>query len=195
MVTQAQAVAWLKAQNGKYLDYDHQYGAQCFDFFNFYYQYVTGDSPYHDGYAIPGAWQIFYVPNSRFIKIPDSPTLVPQPGDVVVYHNGTYGHVEVCLSHDNKGCTMIGENEFGNPSQGVREVYRTWAQINSMKIEGVLRPRWNVPAPAAVYYTVVSGDTLTRIAALYHTTVAAIVKLNNIANPNLIKVGQKLRVR
>jgi hypothetical protein len=90
--------------------------------------------------------------------------LIPNPGDVVVYHNGTYGHVEVCLSHDKGGATMIGENEFGNPSQGVREVYRTWSQINSMKIEGVMRPRWTVPAPAP------AGGTATVVRQSYVRT-------------------------
>lgn len=42
------------------------------------------------------------------------------------------------------------------------------------------------------YYTVVSGDTLTAIAARFGTTVAAIVRANNISNPNLIYVGQRL---
>ena len=41
-------------------------------------------------------------------------------------------------------------------------------------------------------YTVKSGDTLTAIALKYGTTVAAIVAANNIANPNLIQVGQVL---
>lgn len=41
-------------------------------------------------------------------------------------------------------------------------------------------------------YTVKSGDTLWSIAKKYNTTVAAIVKTNNIKNANLIYVGQKL---
>ena len=39
-------------------------------------------------------------------------------------------------------------------------------------------------------YVVVKGDTLTKIAKRYGTTVEALVKANNIDNPNLIKVGQ-----
>lgn len=50
------------------------------------------------------------------------------------------------------------------------------------------------PAPAAGTYTVVSGDTLSGIAARYGTTVAALASLNGIANPNLINVGQVLRL-
>lgn len=41
-------------------------------------------------------------------------------------------------------------------------------------------------------YTVKIGDTLTKIAAENGTTVATLVKLNNISNPNLIRVGQVL---
>ena len=45
------------------------------------------------------------------------------------------------------------------------------------------------------YYTVKSGDTLTGIARKYKTTVAKLVKLNNIKNPDLIYDGEKIRVK
>lgn len=45
---------------------------------------------------------------------------------------------------------------------------------------------------ANVTYTVVKGDNLTKIAAKYNTTVSALVKLNNIKNPDYIVVGQVL---
>lgn len=41
-------------------------------------------------------------------------------------------------------------------------------------------------------YIVKSGDTLGAIAKKYNTTVATLVKLNNIKNANLINVGQKI---
>lgn len=43
-------------------------------------------------------------------------------------------------------------------------------------------------------YTVKKGDTLSAIAKKYGTTVAKIVKDNNIKKPNLIHPGQKLKV-
>jgi len=61
-----------------------------------------------------------------------------------------------------------------------------------------------IPAPAAkaapasttnadgTTYVVQSGDTLSRIAARYGVTVAAITQANGIANPNRIYVGQVL---
>lgn len=45
-----------------------------------------------------------------------------------------------------------------------------------------------------VYYTVKKGDTLTGIAKKYKTTVAKLVKANNIKNPDLIYAGQKLKI-
>lgn len=46
-----------------------------------------------------------------------------------------------------------------------------------------------------VYYIIKSGDTLSGIAQRYSTTVAELVKLNNIKNPDLIYGGTKLRIK
>jgi murein DD-endopeptidase MepM/ murein hydrolase activator NlpD len=49
-------------------------------------------------------------------------------------------------------------------------------------------------APSATTYKVLRGDTLTRIAAQYNTTVAKLVEINGIKNANLINVGQVLKI-
>ncbi len=43
-------------------------------------------------------------------------------------------------------------------------------------------------------YRIRSGDTLSGIAARYHTSVGALAQLNHIANPNLIYAGRTLRL-
>lgn len=48
--------------------------------------------------------------------------------------------------------------------------------------------------PATKPYRVASGDTLTKIARQFKTDVATLTKLNNIANPDVIKAGQELKV-
>lgn len=45
-----------------------------------------------------------------------------------------------------------------------------------------------------VYYTVQSGDTLSRVAQRYNTTYKYLAELNGIANPNLIYPGQVLTI-
>ena len=55
-------------------------------------------------------------------------------------------------------------------------------------------PQLTTPEPTTTEYVVVKGDTLTKIAKKFNTTVSAIVALNGLNNPNLIVVGQKLKI-
>lgn len=53
-----------------------------------------------------------------------------------------------------------------------------------------------IKEPKAEYYKVVRGDNLTKIARMYGTTVQRLLELNpGIRNPNLILVGQLIRVK
>lgn len=45
-----------------------------------------------------------------------------------------------------------------------------------------------------IVYTVVSGDTLSAIACKYNTTYQKLAEYNGISNPNLINVGQKIKI-
>lgn len=47
----------------------------------------------------------------------------------------------------------------------------------------------------ATYHTVASGEYLGLIANKYGVTVSQICSLNNISNPDVIYVGQNLRIR
>lgn len=60
----------------------------------------------------------------------------------------------------------------------------------------VLRERLRTVSPPSTgnTHTVRQGDTLTSIARDHNTTVNAIVQANNLANPNLIRVGQVLTI-
>ena len=50
------------------------------------------------------------------------------------------------------------------------------------------------PTATALRYTVRSGDALYRLAQLFNTTISAIVQANQIANPDLLTVGQILTI-
>lgn len=55
-------------------------------------------------------------------------------------------------------------------------------------------PQPSDPTTGTTYYTVKKGDTLTRIANRFGTTVKRLCELNNIANKNFIRIGQVLRI-
>lgn len=67
--------------------------------------------------------------------------------------------------------------------------------INKSDVEIVSVSSAPIQAPAAGgTYTVKSGDTLSSIAAKFNTSYQALASLNGISNPNLIYVGQVLRI-
>jgi lysozyme len=72
-------------------------------------------------------------------------------------------------------------------------------------VEPVIAPVIVEPVPASAatvaaapasddMYRVQRGDTLGAIAALHGTTVATLMQINNLSNPNFIYVGQQLRL-
>ncbi len=56
------------------------------------------------------------------------------------------------------------------------------------------QPAAPTPAPPSgtTYHVVQMNETLGKIAAQYGVTTAALVRANNITNPNLIRIGQRL---
>jgi len=55
-------------------------------------------------------------------------------------------------------------------------------------------PKWSPPKSAYAYHRVRKGETLSRIALRYRTSVSKIVRANNIRKKHLIRVGQKLKI-
>jgi LysM repeat protein len=64
------------------------------------------------------------------------------------------------------------------------------SQSNAKKADAHKEEKGKEP----ITHVVQQGETLSIIAKQYNVTVDAIVKLNNIADANLIKVGQKLLI-
>lgn len=74
------------------------------------------------------------------------------------------------------------------------------ATVGSHRLASVLQGNGGpaptpTPTPQPNTYTVKSGDTLSAIAQKHNTTVAALVRLNNIPDPDRIFPGQVLRLR
>ena len=66
--------------------------------------------------------------------------------------------------------------------------------INKSDVEIISVSSAPIQGPATSTYTVQSGDTLSSIASKFGTSHQTLASLNGIANPNLIYVGQTLRV-
>jgi LysM repeat protein len=87
---------------------------------------------------------------------------------------------------------------------GIRVVSAWRYGVAGNGLFSLLRDRPPVPLPQPVAqqasgpayetYVVQPGDTLSKIAAMYGTTVDAIVQANGLENPNLIAVGQQLQI-
>lgn len=114
-------------------------------------------------------------------------------GDLVQFAGGP--HYPSAGAAAPAGTPKAGPAKVTAISSGAKHPYHL---IHTDKTSGVYG--WvdagNIAATAAqeAAYTVKKGDTLSGIARKYGTTVAALAATNGIANPNLIRVGQVLKI-
>lgn len=125
------------------------------------------------------------------------------PGEVVWMsgHVGVYvgnGKVVECTP---KWTNNVQYSNLGNVGNKTGN-YRTWTKHGRLPwVEYVSanvseKPQNEPNTQAQTYYTVVKGDTMTKIAIKYSTTLAKLKELNpQIKNVSLIYVGQKVRVK
>ena len=90
---------------------------------------------------------------------------------------------------------------YGQNQPDLKEVL--WQETDAAHVAGivgnvdedVLTPLNPVLSTQYIDYYVWGGDSLSSIAVKYHTTIAELMKLNpHITNPNLIRVGDRLRI-
>lgn len=117
--------------NGKYVDYDGKFGSQCVDLMRTYFKQCLGWS----GYVLPGATyakQIFQnaFTSQYFKKIYNTPTGVPQEGDIVFWGyyplvTGWAGHVAIFSKGDVNKFTSFDQNyPSGTPCHFQDHSYR-----------------------------------------------------------------------
>ena len=127
------AVNWAYAQQGKSLDYDGAYGAQCVDLIKYYYAYF-GKASYAKGNgcdyvsnALPDGWT----------RIKNTADFVPEPGDIAVWGTelSKHGHVAIILSANTSSFVSMDQNwPSGSPCKQVTHTYS--------KFWGVIRPNF-----------------------------------------------------
>ena len=97
-----------------------------------------------------------------------------------------------------KSSTLLKKLNKGDYTSAANELLR-WNKASGKILAGLTRRRKAEKAlflkQSATYYIVKKGDTLSAIASKYNTTYQELAKLNNIKNPNLIYVDQKLLIK
>ena len=128
-----------------------------------------------------------------------------KPGDLFLYDwngDGVADHIGLCETWDYTYAFAF--TIEGNAGEKVSRLTRY-----PNEIMGAYRPAYgednNVPTTPSTpvapdtnvgdKYTVKSGDNLTAIAARFGTTVQELCRINGITNPNLIYVGQVLKLK
>lgn len=100
------------------------------------------------------------------------------------------------VNHKN-GCNMTVHRDYANKSCPGDYLYNRHGEI-AAEVNRRLGVADTAPdagaAQGVTVYTVKKGDTLYRIAAKYGTTYQAIAAYNGIKNPNVIRVGQKIKI-
>ncbi len=100
------------------------------------------------------------------------------------------------VNHKN-GCNMTVHRDYANKSCPGDYLYNRHGEI-AAEVNRRLGVADTAPdagaAQGVTVYTVKKGDTLSQIAAKYGTTYQAIAAYNGIKNPNVIFVGQKIKI-
>ena len=136
----------------------------------------------------------------------------PKLGAVAVWRKGKAG-----VNSDGAGHVAVAEHiapdgtiTFGQSGYGYKRFYLTkmkapfdlggtykflgFIYLPDNASNGETEPAAPAEKTKTITYTVKSGDTLSAIALKYGTTVAKVAAYNGIENPNLIYVGQKIKI-
>lgn len=120
-----------------------------------------------------------------WIDYSEQPVPPDPPKPVVTYYTVKRGDnlTKIAKAYNTTVSQLVAWNGISNPNL----IFVGQRLIVSKSAPG--------PQPVVEYYTVQRGDNLSKIAKKFGTTVAQLVKWNNIVNPNLIYTGQVLRVK
>ena len=214
--------AFITATLGGCYNIDGYYNEQCWDYAALFFLNYAGRTFYTCGTGAAkgafadGCWQ--KNAGNEFVFITD-PTVL-QPGDIVGFNNGTFGHVGAATGYYNNGyITLAGQNQGGGLCPGST----MGARVNIINISlkyfaGAFRPKAYIkpePTPPApeptptpsdtITYVVKKGDTLGQILRNYGYKGAKlfgddglaqkVAEENKIQKRGLIYPNQKIVIR
>lgn len=126
--------------NGKGIDFDGNYGVQCFDLVNDYAVKVLGCKPFIGMYAYEIYTNYAAQPSAaRFTKIANTPDFVPKKGDIIIWAkslNGKAGHCAVATGEGNTTWFTSYEQNWTGRNEPCTIVKHDYSHVL-----GVLRPK------------------------------------------------------
>ena len=169
----------------RWVDVDGVYGYQCVDLAKAYLRDCFGITPGSFGDAIEYWTHTASVILKKFNKVA---TTNVKAGDLVVKRKN---HIGVATGKQTATQVEILEQN-GHDGTGLKHAGNEirYRYIDKSTIAGVLRPKTSTKVAT---YVVKKGDTLWKIAKILKTSVARLVKVNKIKNPDLIYPGQKIK--
>ena len=144
-------------------------------------------------YGDYGLWQYSSIGNVAGFRVDINISYIDYP--TIIKKKGLNGYSSQSEKKSNEEiANEVIAGEWGNGEE--RKTKLTNAGYDYNAIQSIVNSKLsNKDESKEEYYIVKSGDTLSKIAKTYNTSVDNLVKLNNIKNKNLIYVGQKLRVK
>ena len=138
---------------------------------------------------------ILYIAKNDDIPLFSHKTDVPyrQVIEAASVNNGMEANIDVNI--DGIHFNMLSENEIELRISATFNLFVSETMqaklIQDIEVEE-LDPDFLNNMGSITVYVVGKGDTLWKIAKRYHTSVEEIVELNNIVNPDMLNIGQKL---
>jgi hypothetical protein len=136
---------WMQAVNGKYIDYDGAYGAQCVDLIKKYFVEIIGIPAIRNN-AID-YWTNY--PTAHFTRISNTASFVPKSGDIMIWGKGVgqYGHIAIVWTATVDWFDSLDQNwPYSNGTTPAKFVHHNYGSVL-----GVLRPKKDVNFDQAAY--------------------------------------------
>ncbi len=132
---------------------------------------------------------------------PDSLVLAAGDRRIVLFENGKWAYVDstgVLTIPDGQGRIVLqADGNWAPVREAMVRVPETAIQPE-VQAEPTLTADTTALAaaePEKVYHTIKSGDTLSKIARQYHTSINQLCQMNGITTSTILRVGRKLRVK
>ena len=116
------------------------------------------------------------------------------------YVAGYYANLDYCNNYINPSDLSDYKFWYAQYSTNRAKTCDYWQYSDKGRVSGIngnvdMSESYTVAKIAKKYHTVKKGDTLTSIARKYKTTIKKLLSLNDIENPDIIEIGQKVRVK